>query len=104
MKASKVVRSKRAQADFRRLYAWIAIDSGHARAAAVLARIDRSIERLALRPRIGRARKDYDGEPHAFTVAPWLIVYEILPEHSGIHVLRILDSRRDIAALMGKKS
>jgi hypothetical protein len=31
-------------------------------------------------------------------------VYEVLEDGSGIHLLRILDSRRDIAALMGKKS
>jgi toxin ParE1/3/4 len=44
------------------------------------------------------------GEPRSFPVGPWSIIYEPLKDSSGILVLRILDSRRDIAALMGKKS
>ncbi|TCS12088.1 hypothetical protein EV278_11530 [Caulobacter sp. BK020] len=61
-------------------------------------------ERLALRPRMGRVRRDFDGEPRVFTVAPWMIVYETLPNDAGIQVLRLIDSRRDVATLLGKKS
>jgi len=104
MDSPAVVRSPKAQSDFRRLYAWIALDSGKARARAVLNRLDRAIERLARRPRLGRRRMDFNDEPYSFTVAPWLVVYEPLPGGAGIYLLRILDSRRDIAALMGKKS
>jgi toxin ParE1/3/4 len=53
---------------------------------------------------LGRRRFDFKGDPYSFTVAPWLIIYEPLPDGVGIYILRILDSRRDIAALMGKKS
>lgn len=87
-----------------RIYAWIAYEGGHARAAKVLSRIETTIERLALHPRIGRVRKDFDGDPHVFTVAPWMIVYEALPNDAGIQILRLIDGRRDLAALLGKKS
>lgn len=90
--------------DFNRIYAWIASDSGDARAEAVLRRIDEVTLRLARRPRLGRRRLDFEGEPFSFSVSPWLIVYEPLPGGEGIFVLRILDNRRDIAALIGKKT
>jgi plasmid stabilization system protein ParE len=100
----KAVKSREAQADFNHLYAWIAENSGEARADAVILRLDAAMLRLAKRPGLGRRRRDFRGDPHGFTVAPWLVVYDPLPGDAGILVLRILDSRRDIAALMGKKS
>ncbi|PVM90743.1 type II toxin-antitoxin system RelE/ParE family toxin [Caulobacter endophyticus] len=104
MSAPIVVHSREAQRDFRRLYAWIAHDGGKARARRVLGRLDHAIEKLARRPRLGPVRSDFDGQPRSFSVPPWLIVYEPLSDGAGIQVLRILDSRQDIAALMGKKS
>ena len=44
------------------------------------------------------------GEPRVFGVRPWLIVYQPLSDGDGVHVIRILDNRRDIAALLGKKT
>jgi plasmid stabilization system protein ParE len=104
MRAPKVVRSSEAQNDIRRLYAWIALDSGAVRARAVLQRLDRTISRLALRPGLGRRRTDFENEPSSFTVSPWLIIYRPLPDGDGVRILRIIDSRRDVAALFGKKS
>jgi len=104
MNPPKVVRTRGAQNDFRRIYAWIAYEGGHARAVTVLSRIETTIERLALHPRIGRVRKDFDGDPRVFSVAPWMIVYEALPDEAGIQILRLIDGRRDLAALLGKKS
>jgi plasmid stabilization system protein ParE len=104
MSGPRVVKSREAQTDFNRLYAWIAQDSGEARADVVVARLDAAMRRLAKRPRLGPRRQDLQGEPHGFTVAPWLIIYRPFPDGDGVRVLRILDSRRDIAALMGKKS
>jgi len=100
----RVVKSREAQADFNRLYAWIAEDSGEARADSVVARLDVAMRRLARHPRLGRLRQDLQGGPRSLTVAPWLIIYRPLPEDGGIRVLHIIDSRRDIAALLGRKS
>jgi plasmid stabilization system protein ParE len=87
-----------------RLTLWIGRESSVDRAQAVIDRIDRALVKLALRPALGRVRLDFEGEPRAFGVAPWLVVYEALPDADGIHVLRSLDTRRDLAALLGKKS
>jgi toxin ParE1/3/4 len=104
MRAPRVVRSLQAQIDVRGIYAWIARDGGKVRARAVLAPLDRTIERLALRPGLGRLRTDFQEDPFSFTVSSWAIIYRPLPDGDGIRVLRILDTRRDIAALLGKKS
>ncbi len=47
---------------------------------------------------------DFEGEPYSFAVSPWLIIYRPLPDGDGVRILRIIDSRRDIAALLGKKT
>jgi len=104
MAAPTAVKSADALRDFRRIYAWIALDSGDARAQVILRRLDEAAIRLARRPRLGRRRLDFKGDPYSFSVPPWLIVYEPLAGDGGILILRILESRRDIAALMGKKS
>jgi toxin ParE1/3/4 len=104
MGAPTAVKSADALRDFRRIYAWIASDGGQARAEVISRRLDGVAQRLARWPRLGRRRFDFKGDPYSFTVAPWLIIYEPLPDGVGIYILRILDSRRDIAALMGKKS
>ena len=98
------VKSADALSDFQRIYAWIASDGGELRAEMNLRRLDELIHRLARRPRLGHRRFDFRGDPYSFSVPPWVIVYEPLSDGNGIHVLRILDSRRDIAALVGKKS
>jgi toxin ParE1/3/4 len=78
--------------------------AARARADSVIQRLDAAIARLSKRPRLGRRRYDFKGEPLGFTVAPWLVLYEPLSNETGILVLRILDTRRDLAALLGKKS
>lgn len=104
MKGAKVELSADAQTDVARLALWIGLDSGEARARAVIDRTDATLARLARRPRLGRIEPKFEGEPRVFSVHPWKIVYEPLPETDGIHVLRILDSRQDISALLGKKT
>jgi toxin ParE1/3/4 len=104
MGASTVVRSAKAVVDAEDIFIWIARRYGADRARTAIFRIERILERLAARPRLGRTRADFAGEPRSFSIPPWLVVYEPLAEDRGILVLRILDSRRDIAALMGKKS
>lgn len=104
MGAPRVVKSAAALRDFRRIYAWIALDGGHERAMKNLARLDRIAERLAQRPLLGPPRREAAGDLRGFSVYPWLVIYRPLPDKAGVHVLRIFDSRRDIAALLGKKT
>jgi plasmid stabilization system protein ParE len=84
--------------DLTDLFDYIAADSGVDRADAVLRRIGQTLESLAMFPRIGRVRDDLDGSPRAFSVWPWLVIYE--PSEDGIFVWRIIDGRRDIRRLV----
>jgi plasmid stabilization system protein ParE len=104
MTGAKIDRSPDARRDAARLALWIGRESGVDRAQAVMDRLEAALMRLARRPRLGRVRRDLKGEPRSFPVGPWSVIYEPLKDSGGILVLRILDSRRDIAALMGKKS
>ncbi|MBO9545674.1 type II toxin-antitoxin system RelE/ParE family toxin [Caulobacter sp.] len=104
MTGARVEFSVDAQADVARLALWVGLDSGEARAQAVIDRIDATLARLARRPRLGRIELSFKGEPRVFSVYPWKIVYEPLPETDGIYVLRILDSRQNLSALLGKKT
>jgi toxin ParE1/3/4 len=104
MGAPTVVRSPSAQRDIRGIYLWIASDNGAERAEAIMARLNRASERLAKRPHLGRFRPDLAGDPHSFSVRPWTIVYRPLADGNGIIILRILDNRRNVAALLGKKT
>ena len=104
MDGASIVRSANARKDVRDLYVWIVEYSGLERAELIIARIERAVHRLARRPLSGRPRPDLKGEPRSFPVPPWLIVYEPLEDRAGIHLLRIIDNRRDVAALLGKKS
>ncbi|WP_082554790.1 type II toxin-antitoxin system RelE/ParE family toxin [Caulobacter sp. Root1455] len=104
MTSPTVVRSAKARRDIRELYTWIVEDSGLSRAEMIVDRFETALRRLARRPLMGRLRSDFEGGPRSFSVGPWLIVYEPLQDESGIHLLRIIDSRRDVAALLGKKS
>ena len=104
MAGARVEFSVEAQTDVARLTLWIGRESGAERAQAIVDRLDAATIRLARRPRIGRVAAVWKGEPRVFGVRPWLIVYRPLSEEDGIFVLRILDSRQDIATLLGKKT
>ncbi|MET3667864.1 type II toxin-antitoxin system RelE/ParE family toxin [Caulobacter sp. 1776] len=104
MGTPKVVRSAEARKDVRDLYVWIVEDGGLERAERVVALIEAKLQRLAKRPLSGRPRSDLKGDPRSISVPPWVIVYEPLEGGAGIHLLRIVDSRRDVAALLGKKT
>jgi plasmid stabilization system protein ParE len=104
MGAPTVVKSAAALRDFRRSYAWIAVDGGPVRAEKNLARLDRVMERLAKRPLLGPPRPEASDDVRGFSVYPWIIIYRPLPDRAGVNVLRILDSRQDLAALLGKKT
>jgi toxin ParE1/3/4 len=103
MSAPTVVKSAAALRDFRRIYAWIALDGGPVRAEKNLARLDRASERLARRPLLGPPRPEVPGDLRGFSVHPWVIIYRPLPDRAGVHALRILDSRQNSSALLGKK-
>lgn len=98
--SDRLVLSKLAVQDLRDLFAYIAEESGSDRAELVIRRIEATAQSLAEWPGIGRIRHNLDGSPRAFSVGPWLIIYEALPDQAGISVWRIVDGRRDLQALI----
>jgi toxin ParE1/3/4 len=96
MVAGRIVISRQAERDLDDLFDYIARDASVDRAEAILRRIGDTLANLAFTPMIGRVRPDLVGEPRSFAVWPWLILYEPLPERSGVLVLRVVDGRRDL--------
>jgi len=95
MASARIVRTIQADRDLDSLFDWIAGDSGVDRAEAVLRRIEDTLSHLADMPGIGRVRPDLDGSPRAFSLWPWLVIYEGLEREKGIIVWRIVDGRRN---------
>jgi plasmid stabilization system protein ParE len=91
--------SPEASRDFVSITRYITAESGRARAETISARISRKIQILAFMPRMG-VRWQVGGRTLLrSSVAPWVVFYEIMPDDSGIHVLRIVDGRRDLETL-----
>ena len=70
------------------------------RSLTVLARLHRAMSSLAEYPGIGRRRDELVGSPLCFPVSSWLIFYTVRPDRTGIEIVRVLDMRRDINALL----
>jgi len=99
--AGLIVKSLAAERDLADLFDYIAQDSGSDRAEAILRRIDNTLRNLADWPYIGRVREDLDGTSRAFSIWPWIVIYEPRAERDGILVWRVLDGRRDIPTIIG---
>jgi toxin ParE1/3/4 len=95
--------SDEAKHDLRSIEAYIAEHDGEMRAAAVRSRLDQVMRRLAFMPGIGGRRSYLKPKQRAFPVSPWTIYYEALPDGIGVRIVRIIDGRRDLPAIFGKK-
>ena len=100
---ARLVVTAAARADLLRIFDWISVYSGEERAVAVMRRLNASFQRLASFPNIGPATPNLGGAERRHGVRPWTIFYRPLND-GGVEILRVFDSRRDIAALMGQKS
>jgi toxin ParE1/3/4 len=100
---ARLVITAAARVDLLRIFNWVSAHNGEDRAAAVMRRLNVSFKRLASFPNIGPAAKNLGGSERRHSVRPWIVFYRPLND-GGVEILRIFDSRRDIAALMGKKS
>ena len=98
----RIIKTLEAERDLTDLFDYVADDSGIQRAELVLRRIERTLETLADWPFIGRVRPELDGSPRAFSVWPWIVIYEPNSSDRGIIVWRILDGRRDVPMVVKK--
>jgi plasmid stabilization system protein ParE len=92
--------SDRATDDLRGIISYIADQSGDLRAQSIRERILKTLGTLAARPRIGRTTRAMEPGTRCFSTPPWIIFYD--PDLTGIHVVRIVDGRRDLAALFSR--
>jgi plasmid stabilization system protein ParE len=99
MSHPQVVLSAKAERDLDLVYEWFAQDTSVARADAIVYRIKEALQLIATFPRIGRARSNLDGSTRTFSLWPWVVVYEPLPDGGGVVVWRVVDGRRDIPRL-----
>jgi plasmid stabilization system protein ParE len=96
-----VVRLTRtARRDFAGVIATIAENSGSLVAARWRGRILGQIGHLADRPYLGARDEDLGSGRRRLIVAPYLIVYELMPANV-VAVLRIIHGARDLPALFG---
>jgi toxin ParE1/3/4 len=100
---ARLVVTAAARIDLSRIFDWISAHSGEDRAAAVMRRLQTSFKRLASFPSIGPMTRSLGGTERRHSVRPWIIFYRPLND-GGVEIMRVFDSRRDLAALMGKKS
>jgi plasmid stabilization system protein ParE len=70
------------------------------RAELIIDRILETVQTLSFMPGMGGWRSFLKRGSLAFPVPPWLIIYRPLPELDGIEVIRVVDSRRDLANIL----
>lgn len=71
-------------------------DDNPAQADAFLDRINELLRILALHPDMGRKREELSRELRSFSAGRYVIFYQPLTNRSGIIVVRVLHSSRDI--------
>jgi toxin ParE1/3/4 len=96
-----IVLTQAARNDLASIENYIAENDGETHALAIRARLDKAIENLAAMPGIGGSRSYLKPGRRAFPVPPWTIYH--VPLSDGIRVLRVIDGRRDLPGLFGKR-
>lgn len=94
--ACVVLRSK-AEDDIAKIWAYIAEDS-EAQADAFVDQLDGQFKMLAQQPALGRRRRELAPKIRSFPLGRYVIFYQ--PIGSGISIVRVLHSARDIAQLL----
>jgi toxin ParE1/3/4 len=91
-------RSEAAGHDLDEIFARIAEDNGLGVAVAQLERLEKSLDWLVAFPQLGRARPDLGENTFTLPVRPWVIIYDFA--EGDVEVLRIVDGRRDLSAVL----
>lgn len=80
---------------------WLALAHDHVQTAdRHLQRLEHAIAGLADNPRIGPARDDIRPGMRAILRTPYLVFYAIDDERRAIRIVRVIDARRDLVALL----
>ena len=99
---ANIVWSKLARQQLLDLYIEIGLHNPDA-AERLYDRIENCINRLATHPRLGRRRAEIRPRTRALVQAPYLILYEAVPDNDAtvqtVEIVAIVHGRRDLAAL-----
>lgn len=101
--AVEVVWSRLAREDVRGIYLGL-MDKNPAAAERLLDRIEERVRQLADQPRLGPRRAEIRPTTRVLVEAPYLILYETIPDPDDrpvaeVEIVRVLDGRRDLATL-----
>jgi toxin ParE1/3/4 len=93
-----IIRSNAAKADLIDIWVYIATENPAA-ADKQIDRIDAVVTKLLDFPRLGSARHDIGPELRGLVVNRYLVLYRVRDDDKVIELLRVVDGRRDLAAL-----
>jgi toxin ParE1/3/4 len=90
--------SRRAQADLRSVWRYIASDNPAA-ADRVLLRIDKRMQILRRFPEIGTLRNDIRRGMRMLVEGSYLLLYEYDPKKDEVELMAVVDGRRELSGL-----
>lgn len=101
--ASKLVWTPLARADVKKIYVDIGLEQPRS-AELYFERFRRKAESLREQPRLGQRRPDIFVSARMLVEAPYVILYETLPDDDDediqmVTIVRVLDGRRNLAGL-----
>ena len=97
----RVLRAKPVGRDLEGIFTDICGNNGPKVASAQLGRLESAFQRLGSFPRLGRDRSDLRPRLRSLSVKPWQVLYRLNGEN--VVILRVLDGRMNLAAVLGKK-
>ena len=98
----KVLFSPAARHDLLDLRDFIKQNNGIERASAVIERILSRSEILESFPYSGPARDELIPGTRALIVTPWVTLYRVDVDKNAVEILRVIDGRRNLKALLGE--
>ena len=96
---TRVVLSRRAREDLKRVWRHIAADS-EAAADRVLLAIDAKVERLAMFPLLGPTRDDIRPGVRMLVHGPRLVLYDYDADADVVEIVTVVEAMRDLDGLL----
>jgi toxin ParE1/3/4 len=95
---AKLLVSKRAEADFREIWRFIALHNPEA-ADRILLRLDERLQMLRLFPRLGPTRSDIRNGLRMLVEGNYLLLYEYHARRDEVVLVAVVDGRRELSGI-----
>ena len=99
---ARIERRPGARLDLYEIWEYVALKSP-ASADKLLRRIYDAFDLLALNPQMGREQYHLAPNLRSFSVKPYIIFYEPLPDREGVEIVRVLHERQDRDRAFGRE-